>query len=265
MVSLRLFGRVVCITLSQMTTIVGYPAPSQSRHYHHYSPIKHQYHGRTRIGSLMVGVNSDAVHEPVADHLGSFDENHYNAFEEAVCSIVSRRNVMRDFKKKAEDLAVVKQHLLTRRRVLPADTDRFASNLASLDKGTIKQWLTDRCEMYVKETGLTMQQHKLATVLLAHLADHCARNSSPEPLYVAWDKVIESGMMPLSRTLSTYLYVLGNGDYSCSGRDIAEEVAMLHDCLYEPNEKTTTLLVKSLVSKGDASGAEVGHLLDKHP
>ena len=264
MVSRRLFGRVVCITLSQMTTIVGYPAPSQSRH-HHYSPIKHQYHGRTRIGSLMVGVNSDAVHEPVADHLGSFDENHYNAFEEAVCSIVSRRNVMRDFKKKAEDLAVVKQHLLTRRRVLPADTDRFASNLASLDKGTIKQWLTDRCEMYVKETGLTMQQHKLATVLLAHLADHCARNSSPEPLYVAWDKVIESGMMPLSRTLSTYLYVLGNGDYSCSGRDIAEEVAMLHDCLYEPNEKTTTLLVKSLVSKGDASGAEVGHLLDKHP
>ena len=254
MVSNRLFRRVLCITLSQMTTIVGYTMPS-----------RHQYHahGGTRLAtsSLMVGVKCGAVHEPAVDHLGEFDEDHYDAFEDAICSIVSRRNVMRDFKKKAEDLAVVKQHLLTRKRVLPMDTDQFASDLANLDKGSIKQWLTDRCEMYVKETGLTMQQHKLATVLLAHLADHCARHSSPEPLYVAWDKVIDSGMLPLSRTLSTYLYVLGHGDYRCSGRDIAEEVAMLHDCLYEPNEKTTTLLVKSLVSKGDASGAEVSHLL----
>jgi len=43
-------------------------------------------------------------------------------------------------------------------------------------------------------------------------------------------------------------------------RDVAAEVAMLHDALYLPTEKTITLLVKSLVSRGDARGAEA--LLD---
>jgi arginine repressor len=43
-------------------------------------------------------------------------------------------------------------------------------------------------------------------------------------------------------------------------RDVSAEVAMFHDAIYEPTEKTITLLVKSLVRRGDAAGAEA--LLD---
>ncbi len=151
-----------------------------------------------------------------------------------------------------------------------------------------RQKLRQRSEMYLGATGITPSQHKLATVLLAHLVDHCAKHSTPAPLYVAWEKVLEAGLIPLSRTLSTYLYVLSlvesnddddddndNGansneegaeekkreekekvDGNTVRRDIAAEVAMLHDAIYPPTEKTITLLVKSLVSKGDAQGAE---------
>ncbi len=146
-----------------------------------------------------------------------------------------------------------------------------------------RQKLRQRSQMYLDATGITSSQHKLATVLLAHLVDHCAKHSNPAPLYVAWEKVLEAGFTPMSRTLSTYLYVLSlvendndndddDGDKSNKEgsekkkeemedgstvrRDIAAEVAMFHDAIYPPTEKTITLLVKSLVSKGDASGAE---------
>jgi len=61
------------------------------------------------------------------------------------------------------------------------------------------------------------------------------------------------------------MYVLGlegddNNNDDPLERDIVAEVAMFHDALYEPTEKTITLLVKSMVAKGDAVGAEA--LLD---
>lgn len=131
-----------------------------------------------------------------------------------------------------------------------------------------KRLLRERSLAYLSRTGLSSSQHKVATVLLAHLADHCAKTSDPAPLRVAWEKVLEMGIAPLSRTLSTYLYVLGlddgndggGGDGDARGRDVPAEVAAFHDALYEPTEKTVTLLVKSLVARGDARGAEA--LLD---
>mmetsp|Transcript_5096 Transcript_5096/g.12799 ORF Transcript_5096/g.12799 Transcript_5096/m.12799 type:complete len:841 (-) Transcript_5096:1421-3943(-) len=211
-----------------------------------------------------------------------FDEGQFAAFECAVEDIVSKKNVVRDFRKNGEDLRVVKEHLLDRgrklprwdiRQFLPSKEDSDANNgnangtggggdSSSAVGGYAKRRIRERCETYLDRTGLTTQQHKLATVLLAHLADHCAKNSSPRPLYVAWEKILEAGMTPLSRTLSTYLYVLsledGNTTESSSqgGGDIAADVAMFHDALYEPTEKTITLLVKSLVGRGDAAGAE---------
>ena len=123
--------------------------------------------------------------------------------------------------------------------------------------------LRERSEAYLEAKGLDARHHKLANTLLGHIADHCAKNSLYGPLHVAWEKVWEAGMSPLSRTLSTYLYVLksesGNDDSggaSDSGRDVVAEVAMFHDAMYEPTEKTTTLLVKLLVGRGDAAGAE---------
>jgi len=213
-----------------------------------------------------------------------FDGEQFAAFESAVEELVSKRNVVRDFRKNEGDLEAVKSALLDRRRKLPRwgienFLPRKGGGSNPVDGGCdsapyAKRKLRERSDAYTERTGLTREQHKMATVLLAHLADHCAKTSSPGPLHVAWEKVMEAGIMPLSRTLSTYLYVLslegddgrdleGKVDDGINGgtaggaeRDVAAEVAALHDALYEPTEKTTTLLVKSLVSRGDAAGAE---------
>lgn len=245
-----------------------------------------------------------------------FDNAQFTPYAVAIEEILSKRNVMRDFRKNELDLAVVKERLLERRRILPiweidhflappnhgkADAEREVvvdghvgkQSSSSQLKGDnsvqssngekegdsavlpptlsyTRQKLRQRSQMYLDATGLTSSQHKLATVLLAHLVDHCAKHSTPEPLHVAWEKVLEGGLVPLSRTLSTYLYVFSledneeeendsekkEKDSNALRRDIAAEVAMFHDAIYPPTEKTITLLVKSLVGRGDAQGAE---------
>lgn len=207
----------------------------------------------------------------------SFDEQYFEAYRQAIFDIFSKKNVLREFKKNEEDLEIIKELLLGNKRILPQlDIGHFLSKSSgdgeskisdankSYDDDSdafIKQKLQERRDMYLDRTGITVQQQKLATTLLSHLADHCAKTRQPKPLYIAWEKILEGGIAPLSRVLSTYLYVLGlDEDREESDRDIAAEVAMFHDAIYEPTEKTITLLVKSLVQRGDAAGAEA--LLD---
>ena len=123
--------------------------------------------------------------------------------------------------------------------------------------------LRERSEAYLEATGLDARHHKLATTLLGHLADHCTKNSLSGPLHVAWEKVLEAGVSLLSRTLSNYLCVFeleggnaNNDGVSDLGRNVLTEVVMFHDAPYEPTEKTTALLVKLLVGRGDAAEAE---------
>ncbi|KAL3795041.1 hypothetical protein HJC23_006362 [Cyclotella cryptica] len=207
-----------------------------------------------------------------------FHEQQFHAFQQAIEEIVSKKNVIRDFRKNEKDLQIVKSILLSKERTLPKwDIHHFLPPKRSADDATqntggtdaqkkaamlyTKQKLTERRQMYLNQTGLTIAQHRLATTLLAHLADHCAKTTQPTPLYVAWEKILEGGMTPLSRVLSTYLYALGlDESEDNSDRDFAAEVAIFHDAVYEPTEKTITLLVKSLVRRGDAAGAEA--LLD---
>lgn len=221
---------------------------------------------------------SDNQPTPTYNSSSSFfdDEQKFNAFQQALEEIVSKKNVIRDFKKNENDLQIVKLILLGKERKLPKwDIHHFLPPKRSAHDITqntgdavrmaamsyTKQKLMERRQMYLDQTGLTIHQHRLATTLLAHLADHCAKTSQPTPLYVAWEKILEGGMTPLSRVLSTYIYALGLDESDDkSDRDFAAEVAMFHDAIHEPTEKTITLLVKSLVRRGDAAGAEA--LLD---
>ena len=190
------------------------------------------------------------------------------AYVDAIEEIVAKRNVLRDFKKNGQtNLEVVKNCLIDSISILPqcciSDFLPVPNNVAGKKEAVqyTKQKLKDQRELYMEKTNLTQEQHKQATVLLAHLADHCAKTSNPLPLYFAFQAILNAGMIPLSRTLSTYLYVLSlDEDIGTEGRDVAAEVAMLHDAIYEPTEKTVSLLVKSFVARGDAAGAE--HLLD---
>ena len=211
------------------------------------------------------------------DTLESFDEQYFEAYQQAILDIFSKKNVLREFKKNEEDLEIIKTLMIGNKRKLPQwDIGQFLSKSSSNNGSKLsdanksnrntpdsytKQKLQERRSMYLDQTGITEQQQKLATTLLSHLADHCAKTRQPKPLYIAWEKILEAGMTPLSRVLSTYLYVLGlDQDRDESDRDVAAEVAMFHDAIYEPTEKTITLLVKSLVQRGDAAGAEA--LLD---
>lgn len=198
-----------------------------------------------------------------------YDEHQFAAFKNAIEEVVAKRNVIRDFRKNEKDLEIVKQHLLDNGRKLPYwDVHQFLPIKASTEASETrkkteytKERLQERRQTYLDHTGLTSQQHRLATVLLAHVGEHCAKTSQTKPLYVAWEKILEAGMTPLSRILSTYLYALSlESDVDNTDRDVASEVAMFHDALYEPTEKTITLLVKGLVARGDAAGAEA--LLD---
>jgi len=73
------------------------------------------------------------------------------------------------------------------------------------------------------------------------------------------------------KKLSTVMSILGNDEDKGEGKDEDEEdavdfpteLALFHDLLYIPTEKSITLRVKRLVSIGDASGAE--ELLDSFP
>jgi len=266
----------------------------------------------TKSGRMDEIDTNDSSSDSAAEY---FDTQKFDAYEAAIEEIISKRNVVRDFKKNEADLTSVKARLVERKRRLPSwgieeylqpekkrgeggsiNNNNDDENLpvvakvngeqqqqqqqqhseeaaAIIEFPDTKQKLRERSNLYLSATNTTSQHHKLSTVLLAHLADHCAKNRSPEPLYIAWEKILEQGLMPLSRTLSTYLYVLSlegdneddgdrknNDNNSSQERDIAAEVAMFHDALYEPTEKTITLLVKSLVRRGDARGAEA--LLD---
>ena len=156
-------------------------------------------------------------------------------------------------------------------------------------------------ELFSKKTGMSEEELEIAGRALDILTSHCAKNAKSVPLAIAWEKSKEAGIIPSNDTLNVYLYVTGtsgllssalSGSLSVTGgrkkpsavmtilgndRDganaIAEvkddpidfptELAIFHDLLYKPTEKSVSLRVKRLVSNGDAAAAE--KLLDSFP
>jgi hypothetical protein len=156
-------------------------------------------------------------------------------------------------------------------------------------------------ELFSKKTGMSEEELEIAGRALDILTSHCAKSAKSAPLAIAWEKSKEAGIIPSNDTLNVYLYVTGtsgllssalSGSLSVTGgrkkpsavmmilgndRDganaIAEvkddpidfptELAIFHDLLYKPTEKSVSLRVKRLVLNGDAAAAE--KLLDSFP
>ena len=249
------------------------PTHMQKRGHQYLDTVIERFGGMSHIMlQSTISTHSDtetAILDDDNDPRIYFDEQQFAVFKDAIEEITSNKK-MREFTNKKEDLAFVKEHLLDKRRKLPRwDINQFIlsnngehKNMINGESSYTRQRLKERSQLYLDHTHLTPKQYKQALAVLTHLAEYCAKHCSPQPLYVAWEKILEAGMIPLSRILSTYLYVFSLEDESrdTSERDVAAEVAMFHDALYKPTEKTITLLVKSLVSRGDAEGAEA--LLD---
>ena len=106
--------------------------------------------------------------------------------------------------------------------------------------------------------------------LIGALSRYCARRARSSPMVVAWSKVKESGILLPKDVVATMLYVCSTmgmpdsiGVMSSSGGSadgekflVPEEVATYHDLSSKPTEASISLRIKSLVTKGDASGAE---------
>jgi hypothetical protein len=161
-----------------------------------------------------------------------------------------------------------------------------------------KDQLKSQKESFLKKTKFTEEQYKLALRSFSVLASTCAKHCTEEPLVIAWEKMKEAGMIPTSDVIDVFLYVTGTmmptGFLTSSRRsknarrelssvmsilgskgmeeskeeidysiDLATELALFHDLLYEPTEKSISLRVKRLVAMGDAEAAEI--LLDSFP
>lgn len=172
---------------------------------------------------------------------------------------------------------------------------------AESNRLTFQKQLRDQKNEFMEKTNLTEQQFSLALKAFAVLASNCAKNGTDEPLLIAWEKIKEAGMTPCSNTIDVFLYVSGtmvsSGFLTASQRnsrgmrrglssvmnilgskdpadeeeiddkdntiDFATELALFHDLLYDPTEKSISLRVKRFVALGDAESAEA--LLDSFP
>eukprot|EP00588_Corethron_pennatum_P035749 CAMPEP_0194349284 /NCGR_PEP_ID=MMETSP0171-20130528/107003_1 /TAXON_ID=218684 /ORGANISM="Corethron pennatum, Strain L29A3" /LENGTH=357 /DNA_ID=CAMNT_0039116715 /DNA_START=123 /DNA_END=1196 /DNA_ORIENTATION=- len=106
------------------------------------------------------------------------------------------------------------------------------------------------------EDEVNPRRRVILSDILLGVSRHCANYTLHDPLPGAWDRVLESGLVPSERALSTFLFVFHAG----SRADRIGEVAAFHDGFYPRSEKYTTLRVKALLAAGDTEGAEV--LLD---
>jgi hypothetical protein len=134
--------------------------------------------------------------------------------------------------------------------------------------------------------------YEITQHLMGSLARYCARRARSSPMVVAWYKVKECGILLPKDTVATFLYVCGTmgmadsigmmssgigsslsypdddrgggggGMKNGSRKEeeerflVPEEVATYHDLSSKPTEASISLRIKSLVSKGDARGAE---------
>jgi hypothetical protein len=145
----------------------------------------------------------------------------------------------------------------------PSSTDVTASIVLDNNKKEEEIVVVDPIKFY-----------EVTQFLIGALSRYCARRARSSPMVVAWSKVKESGILLPKNVIATMLYVCGTmgmadsigvmSSSSSSGSDgaldekflVPEEVATYHDLLSKPTEASISLRIKSLVTKGDASGAE---------
>jgi pentatricopeptide repeat protein len=113
--------------------------------------------------------------------------------------------------------------------------------------------LNDQKKRFMATTGFNEAQYEYCARCLTYLGDLSAKRKSSEAVRVAWRKILEMGMAPRENCVSTYMFALSLASDTI---DWTFDVASFHDRLFEPNEKTTSLRIKTFVARGDPLGAE---------
>jgi len=209
-------------------------------------PAFHREHSLSVFmgGSSIAMTNEASVHDILPDENAEFpfDANEWQEYETTVRAVMSHRRIVKR-KDDPEDVSRAMDYLLSNQSILPAPT------IVSEDsRGAMNQQKHE----FLTKANLTEAQHEFAMRTLTYLGDHCAKKQTSTPLMVAWHKLKEAGMVPRENCISTYMYALSLSNTT----ETTAEVAAFHDLFYEPNEKTTTLRIKSMIAANDALGAE---------
>jgi len=222
----------------------------------------------------------------------SFNKELFSSYHTIMEEIVRSTRFIKK-KDKDEDVKVVTEYLLKDERI--TDFELQSLNITSSEsqesepvetdsasiKAQFEMELDEQRDVFLNVSNFTKVQHQLALRGLSVLGDFCAKRSLPEPLYIAWEKIKEAGMVPKDSSINTYLYVVGVAAASPSllstnsthfpslvnqslptekdddmALDVPGEIATFHDIMYEPTEKSVSLRIKRMVAKGDFAGAE---------
>lgn len=147
------------------------------------------------------------------------------------------------------EILAAQEYLLRNAPLLDAST-------ALADHGpdlSFRKALNAQKELFMTATAFHEAQYEYCARCLTYLGDLSAKRKSSEAVRVAWRKVLEMGMAPRENCVSTYMFALS---LASDTSDMTFDVASFHDRLFEPNEKTTCLRIKTLVARGDPLGAE---------
>ena len=182
----------------------------------------------------------------------------FDEYESTIRDVLQSQRVIRGTKGMTEeDNGRVSDILLSHFPTLTVSTS-FVSN----EKEEFHQQITTQKAQFKAIANITDSQLHMAGKVLTYLGDFCAKHRIYKPLFTAWEKIKETGIVLQEKTLSTYLYVLSSIDdddddeTSFVNDKIQQEVATAHDLLYHPTEKTISLRIKSFVSSGNTQGAE---------
>lgn len=201
---------------------------------------------QTRVISMKLSSATESLSE--VSHAFEGEDEAWDAYTLAIEEMLKSTRVLK--KDKLEDLDEAKSALLSRRLLPLNNTASQLSSTAARD-----DW-KKQAENYKEHYALTEPQFQFIKRALVYLGDYCARQRITAPIHVGWEKMKESGIVPPENAFSTYMYILGTecDDNAC--RDSLMEVAKLHDAFYQPNEKTITLQIKTLIAKNAVAEAE---------
>jgi len=193
-----------------------------------------------------------------------YNKELFNQYATVMEEVLQSRRVLRNIKE--EDIQMVSKYLLQNKQYSSTTT---TTNYSQMTEGELRSNIAKSKDTYLTQTQLTPAQYKLALMALTYMGDYCAKKRVSIPLLVAWYIVKDGGMILRDKAYGTYLYVLSSIDHNNNGVSaaplkgeeeeertrVAEEVATIHDILFQPDEKTLSVRVKNMVKRGDEHGA----------
>ena len=158
----------------------------------------------------------------------------------------------------------------------------------------LRSELRGQKKIFMEHLGWNHKQYSMAMGGLLNMGALCVKRATSPPLEIAWQKLKEAGYPMDKKSLHNFLYVsstfstrpmetlfrkggsvldLLDGidgkseeikdsaeetipDENEKKIDLASEIAMCHDLLFEPSEQSTSIRVRTLVSQGKAKEAE---------